>query len=64
MKKNQPEFARLQSLVRKADADKSAKEIEINYVFKQIAVKLKESSKEWKLMLRLFDQEQEIHHKS
>jgi len=54
------EFARLQPMVIKSAHKKKIREIEISEIFSQMASKLKDSKKDWIIILRLFDDTKEI----
>ena len=57
---NQSEFARLQSLIEKAEIDQPIGKIDIEKVFEKMASHLKDSSRVWRIILRLYEQEKEI----
>jgi putative sterol carrier protein len=52
-------FVKLQPLIDKKKISKSLSEVDFNNVFDQMALKLKQSSKKWIIVLKLFQQDKE-----
>ena len=57
--RNMPEFERLQSFVNKSDLDKSNRDLDIKPIFNLIAKRLEKSSRNWKIVLKLYCSDKE-----